>query len=200
MVDIAQSAPSITGIHFYDKSYRVFPTVQDAIIKNIDGILEKSGLHLICEYENIKISDYFRRNRPYVLFDDPKHSKCNVKFYVDKKVDHTLVLTHAFTALDAEIDIKVNGRSLTRTKGSRSRAVNEFYEDRITIPGSRLLAHRALNFLVIKLSDRFEPANYFLGDIILDKKMSERVFRKAPASIFSNDYHNWNQSIGKATM
>jgi hypothetical protein len=166
---IVGSTPSITGVHFHDKMCHLSNAINGVIEKNHEALLAKTGTQMICEYENIEITDYFRRNRPYILLEHSRHAKCTVKFYIEEEADYTLTLKHAFTSLAAEIDINLNKRRLAKSKGSRFPTINDFYDEQISIPQNRIHLRPTLNILTIQLTYGLEPYDYFLSDITLDK-------------------------------
>ncbi|KJA23828.1 hypothetical protein HYPSUDRAFT_39336 [Hypholoma sublateritium FD-334 SS-4] len=119
-----------------------------------------------CLYENVFVTDYRRKGRPYLLFKVTGSSRCTVTFHTRKKRDHIIRLRHCMTTINGKVDIKLNSQSLERTWGTSQAVKLNFADEDVELPAAYLNVEKPVE-LTISLAEGV----YGLSDVFLPIRM-----------------------------
>ncbi|KAF9004018.1 hypothetical protein BDQ17DRAFT_471830 [Cyathus striatus] len=120
----------------------------------------------VCSYEYVQVTDYYRRDEPYLLFPFNGHSRCIVQFRVHDLEDHILTLRHCVTTSKGKVDITLNGTKLDPTWGIAYPVMANFQNEDIMLPCASLKVAPEQNELEIKVTEDSEGV-YWLSDVFL---------------------------------
>lgn len=125
-----------------------------------------------CFYENVIVTDHYRKGCPYLRFNAPGSSTCTITFFVHEKKDHVITLRHCLrmTKGYAKVDIKLNDIIVKRTGQSQAVQLKIIDED-IKLPAAQLTVGKP-NVLTILLSKK-SPVAYWLSDIYFPVRVAQ---------------------------
>lgn len=162
ILSVLKNVKSIRGVAFCGEAAKEEDIAREVKRNVEEAISEKQNA---CLYENVVVTDYYRKGCPYLRFNVPGSSSCTVTFHVHEKRDHIITLRHCqrMTKANGKIDIKLNDYSLKRT--GQSQAVKlKFIDEDIKLPAAYLFAEKpnVLTTLLVKNS----AGVYWLSDVL----------------------------------
>lgn len=145
------------------------PVLEPLITANLENATSQGRSS--CRYEDVTMTDYYRKGRPYLLLQDSGCSRCTIKFRIVEKRDLHITLRHCFTTSVGKIEIAINDHTLEQTWG---KALDDFLNEDVLLPRDHLKAPPDWNILTITLAPE-STAVYWLSDIYIHPGLAEEL-------------------------